>query len=190
MYLFQLTITNVRYTLTAIYIPLCIYFNFRQRAPCSCRVVFTFHYVSISTTCKYPARCDNLKFTFHYVSISTSIIINSTSLKIIYIPLCIYFNIRRSPAWFTAINDLHSTMYLFQPESVLYFPYLSMIFTFHYVSISTRFLHEFCFQWFHLHSTMYLFQREAVRRRYNKNIIYIPLCINFNLHAVITSIWR
>ena len=99
-----------------IYIPLCIYFNpeFFVAAPPSklhlhstmylfqlllaglfpILLIFTFHYVSISTDYTLVYTNDKNLFTFHYVSISTlqsSMIDNNVSL--IYIPLCIYFNL-------------------------------------------------------------------------------------------------
>ncbi len=56
---------------------------------------FTFHYVSISTSLGItPLGCPSL-FTFHYVSISTRKEVNMiVYYKLIYIPLCIYFNDR------------------------------------------------------------------------------------------------
>ena len=102
---------------------------------------------------------------------------------LIYIPLCIYFN----PALVALISsiglDLHSTMYLFQRRlhrlsalrlCLFTFHYVSIstkqnytmldnlkLFTFHYVSISTRYLRSLLSCLFYLHSTMYLFQRSS-----------------------------
>ncbi len=100
-------------------------------------IVFTFHYVSISTlyclathkfylylhSTMYLFQLNTAKpapkvktFTFHYVSISTRISFRNTKCTI--------------------------------------------LFTFHYVSISTTCVfHSFCLQPVHLHSTMYLFQQ-------------------------------
>ncbi len=57
--------------------------------------LFTFHYVSISTSLQIGVRPLLLIFTFHYVSISTD------------------FRFRVHGSYYY----LHSTMYLFQPES-------------------------------------------------------------------------
>ena len=55
-----------------------------------------------------------------------------------------------------------------------------LVFTFHYVSISTcPVLFLFVFH-SHLHSTMYLFQLECKIEELTREVIYIPLCIYFN----------
>ena len=99
---------------------------------------FTFHYVSISTNYTSYFTFESSTFTFHYVSISTQ-----------------YMSYR--PKW---VSHLHSTMYLFQLSCkkccacilLIYIPLciyfnpkrkafrekVSLRFTFHYVSISTR----------------------------------------------------
>ena len=172
-------------------------------------VVFTFHYVSISTADTTEFFSFSYIFTFHYVSISTSNIYTPCVAIIIYIPLCIYFN---SP------NDVVSIC--------------STLFTFHYVSISTKecqktvrnlanYLHStmYLFQRIlrkvptagidYLHSTMYLFQPPVNFRVWTpfssftfhyvsistkpeeiwhsvQTLIYIPLCIYFNR---LLSVW-
>ena len=101
---------------TSIYIPLCIYFNipedhiFREVvsftfhyvsiSTCECInhsiyvILFTFHYVSISTASRLVVKLYFYGFTFHYVSISTCPAVGSIpACIIIYIPLCIYFNL-------------------------------------------------------------------------------------------------
>ena len=81
----------------------------------------------------------------------------------IYIPLCIYLN------WISCImilsmKNLHSTMYLFQQLG--------------------RSL-DSCIR-LYLHSTMYLFQRVcACESNHQLTVIYIPLCIYFNVIQLI-----
>ena len=97
---------------------------------------FTFHYVSISTDSVHSGGGGSLPFTFHYVSISTEQEINEDT-DILHLHSTMYLfqpeslsEIRNVPYY------LHSTMYLFQPVRnvrVLEMP----LFTFHYVSIST-----------------------------------------------------
>ena len=81
-----------RNSFICIYIPLCIYFNLFDDPHLCDVVLFTFHYVSISTNLKCHSVMFLQIFTFHYVSISTCL----TDTK-----LC------------TSLY-LHSTMYLFQ----------------------------------------------------------------------------
>ena len=145
--------------LLSIYIPLCIYFNLFPNKPNPFFTQFTFHYVSIST------------FTAHFIS---------DIVTCIYIPLCTYFNRRNC-----CINSASSRIYI---PLCIYFNYNAnggsgapSSFTFHYVSIST-----FCFErtyhiLHHLHSTMYLFQLHSRSFILISFIIYIPLCIYFNL---------
>ena len=122
-------------------------------------MTFTFHYVSISTATKNFGNISTSKFTFHHVSISTIRWRNDVYLIVIYIPLCIYFNLEFFVSefktasiyiplciYFNIMNNtsgcswfinLHSTMYLFQPELQTNLKTKKMVFTFHYVSIST-----------------------------------------------------
>ena len=137
MYLFQLRRWQLWRFEYGIYIPLCIYFNKNTVRMVSTRTSwFTFHYVSISTrtASELPASYVNLHSTMylfqhlkypkdnpshsylHSTMYLFQPLINNlydTCIKF-YIPLCIYFNYRRS--------DIFSN-YLW--------------FTFHYVSIST-----------------------------------------------------
>ena len=140
MYLFQPYQEGSREKTKQIYIPLCIYFNLLEGFALGLVLVFTFHYVSISTSGKTLSAVKRLVFTFHYVSISTLLntfltfcqaYLHSTMYlfqlndnymfylrKGIYIPLCIYFN-----------------------DYTLVYTNDKNLFTFHYVSISTaRFL--------------------------------------------------
>ncbi len=119
--------------------------------------LFTFHYVSISTSRSERQPWDGLHlhstmylfqlprfgsnsskniFTFHYVSISTR---------------CRCYR----QCW---LPNLHSTMYLFQPWT----EYFNII------------------KYNHLHSTMYLFQQLVLPKETRDRFIYIPLCIYFN----------
>ena len=125
----------------------------------------------------------NKAFTFHYVSISTRHWLRwFHQSALIYIPLCIYFNgdyIDLVPCDYVYLHStmyqfqqsritqclitlsyLHSTMYLFQPTIALQGSIVNA-FTFHYVSISTRYLRSLLSCLFYLHSTMYLFQRSS-----------------------------
>ena len=120
--------------------------------------VFTFHYVSISTVYGIGVSSLLAVFTFHYVSISTFAPLNRDfNLNVIYIPLCIYFNMRPAN----------------QHRPVLQF-------TFHYVSISTKVSALLSVIHAYLHSTMYLFQPFTHRYSSKRKPIYIPLCIYFN----------
>ena len=71
MYLFQHSYCNGYISRNDIYIPLCIYFNCDNSTILSGALLFTFHYVSISTTKIAATNGDKKAFTFHYVSIST-----------------------------------------------------------------------------------------------------------------------
>ena len=182
MYLFQLDVKSVHSCFLDIYIPLCIYFNTQSRKSSTKVLVFTFHYVSISTFGFDFMRISWRTFTFHYVSISTrriSIMIRSIPIYIplciyfnrsvttfvygcshIYIPLCIYFNLI---ALFSrqAVKCIYIPLCIyFNPE---YQPHNQSYqsFTFHYVSISTLSRAILWFLYPHLHSTMYLFQLDA-----------------------------
>ena len=116
MYLFQLAMSSyLDFWIDFIYIPLCIYFNYRKESRIPDCIKFTFHYVSISTYFLCLKYNITSLFTFHYVSISTVTV----------------------GASFFIIDNLHSTMYLFQ---------LSRCWMILQILL-------------HLHSTMYLFQR-------------------------------
>ena len=180
MYLFQLAITDMSdnankiftfhyvsiSTFKAILAPLVRYslhstmYLFQPEATAMgtfLAMIFTFHYVSISTCMACSVDRMYSSFTFHYVSISTKYIPPVIRGRIIYIPLCIYFN--------KLINIIDK---------------YGLVFTFHYVSISTILLLLIQTAVIHLHSTMYLFQHS---RHILLNIcsdIYIPLCIYFN----------
>ena len=122
MYLFQRYVKDCGVTsVTAIYIPLCIYFNQQPT-----RHILKALSIYIPLCIYFNLMCaiiklSNKKFTFHYVSISTHLVL--------FIFLCVL--------------NLHSTMYLFQPAMLLSCPGISSQFTFHYVSISTCFIESF-----------------------------------------------
>ncbi len=137
----------------------------------SLQILFTFHYVSISTLIRLIMRLiflhlhstmylfqlvpllrlymDVLTFTFHYVSISTIRIphIRHPGTHI-YIPLCIYFN-----------------------APLLLLCMVALTFTFHYVSISTSPVADDAPLYPDLHSTMYLFQPQIFRSLISIRII-------------------
>ncbi len=94
MYLFQQILPLRTGSDEQIYIPLCIYFNRLQKMCGVWTSKFTFHYVSISTSCTCYLSC---------------------RAYIIYIPLCIYFN-QVPNTDVSQYYNLHSTMYLFQPK--------------------------------------------------------------------------
>ena len=122
--------------------------------------VFTFHYVSISTVFGYSIDIHKV-LIYIPLCIYFNLFISFCrfNMNCIYIPLCIYFNIFLLPIICNIRINLHSTMYLFQPNPALfnyyqvkkiYIPlciYFNAIwtkslqvpsqFTFHYVSIST-----------------------------------------------------
>ena len=137
MYLFQQQCNNTPVPDAVIYIPLCIYFN---SLPVSCLT-------------------DTKLFTFHYVSISTTVIAGNR-FKDFHLHSTMYlFQQLWQHTYTKATFYLHSTMYLFQLtpilglaflSSVIYIPlciYFNLspsslgrqlnVFTFHYVSIST-----------------------------------------------------
>ncbi len=140
-----------------IYIPLCIYFNLRSLFIVHFLLVFTFHYVSISTGETVVSTPLLLAFTFHYVSISTIVDIQAV----------------------VVVLDLHSTMYLFQ-QNRIWTVIREKIFTFHYVSISTIVLlikHSLHWFTFHYVSISTWIASTVIM---NVILIYIPLCIYFN----------
>ena len=144
MYLFQPGSDSFAVSTTFIYIPLCIYFNCKKSIRKRGAGKFTFHYVSISTCRGSSQRQAEIQFTFHYVSISTFMQF-----------ACKCFS----------YLDLHSTMYLFQLQTLLWSPCLRYSFTFHYVSISTTFTFWLWLCCVYLHSTMYLFQQNRKNAR-------------------------
>ncbi len=131
-------------------------------------MIFTFHYVSISTATAYSLLFERLK-----IYIPLCIYFNNDSINIfeylihIYIPLCIYFNCQPLIQVLLLFIYLHSTMYLFQLnrqyrhyECNLYLHSTMYLFQqFQCVTYDRNKLH--------LHSTMYLFQHQV----YNKNQI-------------------
>ena len=143
---------------------------------------FTFHYVSISTSVNPKIRTYEWLFTFHYVSISTLIVqVLFVLIVCIYIPLCIYFNFFAAAINVDNCSNLHSTMYLFQPNyddidllnNIIYIPlciyfnmYMSPLlpeYLYIYIPLciyfnQSKIKEQNLFQT-HLHSTMYLFQR-------------------------------
>ena len=136
MYLFQLA-TDIQFSVfISIYIPLCIYFN----------------------DYSYVLTIDGTSFTFHYVSISTILLIISAVATLHLHSTMYLFQLQPLPAASLQQRYLHSTMYLFQQSfrphlsvakfylhSTMYLFQLApvqrlnnvMLFTFHYVSIST-----------------------------------------------------
>ena len=136
MYLFQPSGWADFVTDEYIYIPLCIYFNHCLVDKTLEYIIFTFHYVSISTNKRLSEKLmhNDLHSTM-YLFQQEDVIDNRDSYTI-YIPLCIYFNCRtrysqRHSWWFTFHYVSISTFIAFSIKNFWY------IFTFHYVSIST-----------------------------------------------------
>ena len=122
-------------------------------------VVFTFHYVSISTLsegnkCYWDWNLHSTMYLFQHTFI-TSKSLNTD----IYIPLCIYFNN------FVIWKDTNQIS-IYIPLCIYFntfrgcFFLFRLIFTFHYVSISTATLSYVLQYNYYLHSTMYLFQQD------------------------------
>ena len=109
--------TKKRYGTNYIYIPLCFYYYTIVQL-CSNHIrIFTFHYVSITTTCTYNAAEVFIVFTFHYVSITTyRAMLHCKKNVLIYIPLCFYYYVWAAIVTLPSVN----------------------VFTFHYVSITTN----------------------------------------------------
>ena len=95
-----------------LYIPLCLYFNHNDILLRSAIIlIFTFHYVSILIVAAFAERAIPTSFTFHYVFILIQTTSSSRCLKIIYIPLCLYFNWKQQGTTEAWESDLHSIMF-------------------------------------------------------------------------------
>ena len=97
-----------------IYIPLCIYFNYTFLKWCGCFLIYLHStmYLFQRASSDFTSHLV-ITFTFHYVSISTIQTVFNIFCKVIYIPLCIYFNLNECRNGRYCVY-LHSTMYLFQ----------------------------------------------------------------------------
>ena len=114
MYLFQLIIIYCEPYITVIYIPLCIYFNKESSLAC---LIICWIYIPLCiyfNCCLHPYLFFAVLFTFHYVSISTIIPLNSVVLSVNLHSTMYLF--QRRPFWTSSRSgaNLHSTMYLFQ----------------------------------------------------------------------------
>ena len=120
-------------------------------------ILFTFHYVSISTC--YPRMCFRKVFIYIPLCIYFNVFGSGKTLSAvkIYIPLCIYFNDTHQ-AYLTISNDIYIPLCIYFNVKNIYFIREYDKFTFHYVSISTLQIQSFLRELLHLHSTMYLFQ--------------------------------
>mgnify|MGYP006935597631 CR=1 FL=1 len=99
-----------------IYIPLCIYFNTWRKMNERTGYQFTFHYVSISTYPLSNLTVDHIHLhSTMYLFQQEHVRTLGDGLCCIYIPLCIYFN-----------------------ETSTFLVTFLTLFTFHYVSISTK----------------------------------------------------
>ena len=187
--------------LKIIYIPLCIYFNFTYVKLWLQHLLFTFHYVSISTNWHGMSRllplylhstmylfqlrisewyfivCNNLHSTMYLFQ--PAHLPRDRCASIIYIPLCIYFNPAPEVAILT-ILIIYIPLCIYFNSFFKTCPYVLAIFTFHYVSISTIVFILLENHLVYLHSTMYLFQLfHEITITFSQKI-YIPLCIYFN----------
>ncbi len=115
-------------------------------------------------------------FTFHYVSIKTSLCLLLYSCNHNLHSTMYLLKHLQSDVSLKDILYLHSTMYLLKPIDILCAS-ISILFTFHYVSIKT-YGHSSYFQNYNnLHSTMYLLKLTSNIIFKIINPIYIPLCI-------------
>ena len=120
------------------------------------------------------------RFTFHYVSIST---IYQPRLKVPHLNLHSTMYLFQ-PMWFarsTLLGKyLHSTMYLFQHPYTNPYKLIMILFTFHYVSISTIIPTSSINSkiWFTFHYVS--ISTDKLQLRLGDDFIYIPLCIYFN----------
>ena len=117
---------------------------------------FTFHYVSINTTCITFLYLVGFAFTFHYVFINTTY---------------------RWDGLMENHLSLHSTMFLLIPDNDTIVLVFSFNFTFHYVSINTdSFFTSSTFP------TTFTFHYVSINTRFdhqsrtNEIKLYIPLC--------------
>ena len=171
-------------TILIIYIPLCIYFNSFFKTCPYVLAIFTFHYVSISTIVfilleNHLVYLHSTMYLFQLILFlilslvgtnlhSTMYLFQplldtlSSPFCIIYIPLCIYFNLYLLPFLLCPTHIYIPLCIYFNNKQVRYVPVI-LIFTFHYVSISTR---------------LPLMILSSV------TIIYIPLCIYFNNNVI------
>ncbi len=95
-------------------------------------------------------------FTFHYVSIK-SLLVSKGNLSYVHLHSTMYL-LNQNQHYQQAILKLylHSTMYLLNPKSDNRVNLFSSTFTFHYVSIKSKYLVEKDINLKNLHSTMYL----------------------------------
>ena len=88
----------------------------------------------------------------------------SSYLDFIYIPLCIYFNMKANNLNSTLIYDLHSTMYLFQLK---YFQHVR--------------------RWIKIYIPLCIYFNSFLSARLLAlETIYIPLCIYFNFPYILS----
>ena len=160
---------------------------------------FTFHYVSIKTIKSVTLNSLLFRFTFHYVSIKTfSLLCRNYFQTYLHSTMYLLKRCTSVPGCVACIH-LHSTMYLLKLyvlymiknvvlylHSTMYLLKLSSsvssyikrsLFTFHYVSIKTRFFIGYLQNISYLHSTMYLLKLQAPIVLFTAASIYIPLCI-------------
>ena len=104
--------------------------------------------------------------------------------NLLYIPLCIYFNLKRSCRIFK-YNDLYIPLciYFNGCRRVRFYTLVSN-FTFHYVSISTMSaIKKYKTQLLYIPLCIY-FNTFPYEISYGLSMLYIPLCIYFNALAI------
>ena len=79
------------------------------------------------------------------------------------------------------VFNLHSTMYLLKPSSVVGTSIFSTRFTFHYVSIKTYPFTKITLSNQHLHSTMYLLKLHAII------VVHKPFTFTFHYVSIKTN---
>ena len=139
-------------------------------------VWFTFHYVSIKSALGCKRYMYETEFTFHYVSIKS---LNTKNITAVTFNLHSTMYLLNPSVVFTLyikMINLHSTMYLLNRVSFIASMYY-FIFTFHYVSIKSRWAWRCSLGIWYLHSTMYLLNLESSSKLLTVHYIYIPLCI-------------
>ncbi len=100
-----------------IYIPLCFYY------------IHSCNLINFRINPIYIPLC------FYYIDLCTYIL-NYTFT--IYIPLCFYYIISIAIIWLMSLPDLHSTMFLLHRKLNIHITALNLLFTFHYVSITSQ----------------------------------------------------
>ena len=118
-------------------------------------------------------------FTFHYVSITTTHNWIEPPFIVLYIPLCLYYYGSSIHLVSFCYAFLYIPLCLYYYSAGVNMSRLSPFFTFHYVSITTeRFLLSGSF-FLPLHSTMSLLLQGMDTTGNRGTLLYIPLCLYY-----------